>query len=210
MRKDLFLTFIVLFFPLGLIAQNSGANAAFREDATRAAFFGGYSYGRNAGNGFSGWEGQGTFNFTRNLGITADINSASFSPFGFSALGFSAGTYQRLTSYLVGPTVTANLGRSSVFGHALFGIAHSSLGAGISVPIIGGISTGITSGTGFAMVFGGGVDIGLTRHLAFRALQVDYLRTQLNTLDALSGGLSTGLDNRQNTFRYSTGLVLRF
>ena len=120
MRKDLFFTFIVLFFPLGLMAQHPGATAPFREDVTRAAFFGGYSYGRNAGNGFSGWEGQGTFNFTRNLGITADINSGSLSPFGFSALGFSAGTYQRLTSYLVGPTVTANLGRSSVFGHALF------------------------------------------------------------------------------------------
>ncbi len=60
------------------------------------------------------------------------------------------------------------------------------------------------------MAFGGGVDIGVTRHLAFRAVQVDYLRTRLNTLDALSSGLSTSSDNRQNTFRYSTGLVLRF
>ena len=132
------------------------------------------------------------------------------SPFGFSALGFSVGANQRLTSYLVGPTVTANLGRNAVFGHALFGIARSSLGAGFSVPIIGGISTGVTSGTGFAMEFGGGVDIGITRHLAFRAVQIDYLRTQLNTLDALSSGLSTSLDNRQNTMRYSTGIVLRF
>ena len=210
MRKDLLLTFIVVFFPLGLMAQNRGARTPFGEDATRVSFFGGYSYGRNAGNGFSGWEGQGTFNFTRNLGITADINSASLSPFGFSALGFSAATYQRLTSYLVGPTVTANLGRSSVFGHALFGVAHSSLGAGVSLPIIGGISSGITSGTGYAMEFGGGVDIGITRHLALRAVQVDYLRTQLNTLDALASGLSTSLDNRQDTFRYSTGIVLRF
>jgi hypothetical protein len=210
MRKDFFFTMMFCFVPFCLMAQNPGARAPFGEDATRASFFGGYSYGRNAGNGFSGWEGQGTFNFTRNLGITADINSASMSPFGFSALGFSASTYQRLTSYLVGPTVTASLGRSSVFGHALFGVAHSSLGGGISVPIIGGISTGITSGTGFAMEFGGGVDIGITRHLAFRAVQVDYLRTQLNTFDAISGGLSTSLDNRQNTFRYSTGIVFRF
>lgn len=210
MRKDLFFVFLILFSPLSLMAQYPGARPSFGEEATRASFFGGYSYGRNAGNGFSGWEGQGTFNFTRNLGITADVNSASMSPFGFSALGFSAGTNQRLTSYLVGPTVTANLGRNAVFAHALFGIARSSLGAGFSVPIIGGISTGITSGTGFAMEFGGGVDIGITRHLAFRAVQIDYLRTQLNTLDALSSGLSTSLDNRQNTMRYSTGIVLRF
>jgi hypothetical protein len=68
MRKDLLFTFIVLFFPLSLMAQYPGARAPFGEDATRASFFGGYSYGRNADNGFSGWEGQGTFNFTRNLG----------------------------------------------------------------------------------------------------------------------------------------------
>jgi hypothetical protein len=106
--------------------------------------------------------------------------------------------------------VTGYFGRNSVFGHALFGVAHSSLGAGFTLPVIGGISTGINSGNGFAMEFGGGLDIGITRHLAFRAVQVDYLRTQLNTLDAITGGLSTSLDNRQNTWRYSTGIVVRF
>ena len=46
MRKNLFFTFIALFFPLGLMAQYPGATAPFREDITRAAFFGGYSYGK--------------------------------------------------------------------------------------------------------------------------------------------------------------------
>jgi hypothetical protein len=210
MRKGVILMSVVLFVASGLSAQSRGAKWAISEDATRATIFGGYSYLRNASNGFSGWEGQGTFNFTRNLGITADVSGASLSPFGFSVLGFSAGTYQRVNNYLVGPTVTAGLGRSSVFAHALFGVAHSSFGAGVSVPIVGGISSAITSANGFAMAFGGGVDIGLTRHLAFRAVQVDYLRTQLNSLDALTTGLSGSLGNRQNSFRYSTGIVLRF
>jgi hypothetical protein len=110
---------------------------------------------------------------------------------------------------LFGPTVTANLGRSAVFAHALFGEARSSLGAGVGIPIIGGISTGLTSANAFAMAFGGGIDIALTRHLAIRAVQVDYVRTQFSATDALTTGLSSSLGNRQNSFRYSTGIVFR-
>jgi len=211
MRKSVILAFIVSFLPSMLIAQiGSGARPAGREIETRATIFGGYSYLRNNSNGFGGWEGQGTFNFNRYLGVTGDVSGVSVTPFGFSALGFSAGTYQRLNNYLFGPTITANLGRSAVFVHALFGEAHSSLGAGVSIPIVGGISTGITSTNAFAMAFGGGIDIGLTRHLAIRAVQVDYLRTQFNATDALTTGLSSSLGNRQNSFRYSSGIVFRF
>jgi len=211
MRKSVILAFIISFLPSMLIAQiGSGARPAGSEIETRATIFGGYSYLRNNSNGFGGWEGQGTFNFNRYLGVTGDVSGVSVTPFGFSALGFSAGTYQRLNNYLFGPTITANLGRSAVFVHALFGEAHSSLGAGVSIPIVGGISTGITSTNAFAMAFGGGIDIGLTRHLAIRAVQVDYLRTQFNATDALTTGLSSSLGNRQNSFRYSSGIVFRF
>jgi len=210
MRKCGILTFTILFLPSMLIAQSGGARLAGSENGTRATIFGGYSYLRNDSNGFNGWEGQGTFNFNRYLGVTADINGASLTPFSFSALGFSAGAYQHLNNYLFGPTVTADLGRSAVFAHALFGEARSSLGAGVGIPIIGGISTGLTSASAFAMAFGGGIDIGLTRHLAIRAVQVDYLRTQFSATDALTTGLSSSLGNRQNSFRYSTGIVFRF
>lgn len=210
-RKSVILAFIISFLSSTLIAQiGSGARPAGGEIETRATIFGGYSYLRNSSNGFGGWEGQGTFNFNRHLGVTADVSGISVTPFGFSALGFSAGTYQRLNNYLFGPTITAYLGRSAVFAHALFGETHSSLGAGVGIPIIGGISTGITSANAFAMAFGGGIDIGLTRHLAIRAVQVDYLRTQFNATDALTTGLSSSVGNRQNSFRYSSGIVFRF
>ena len=202
--------FIILCLPFALFAQSGGAMAAGSENATRATVFGGYSYLRNGSNGFNGWEGQGTFNFNRYLGVTADISGSSLSPFSFSALGASASAYQHLNNYLFGPTVTAEFGRSAVFAHALFGEAHSSLGAGLTVPIIGGISTGLTSANAFAMAFGGGIDVGLTRHFAIRAVQVDYIRTQFNAIDALTTGLSSSFGNRQNSFRYSTGIVFRF
>jgi opacity protein-like surface antigen len=210
MRKRRILASVVLFLPSILVAQIGGARPAGTENETRATVFGGYSYLRSNTNGFNGWEAQGTFNFNRYLGVTADVSGASLAPFSFSALGFSAGTYQHLNKYLFGPTVTAILGRSAVFAHALFGEAHSSLGAGVGVPIIGGISSDITSANAFAMAFGGGIDIGLTRHLAIRAVQVDYLRSQFNATDALTTGLSSSLSNRQNSFRYSTGVVFRF
>jgi hypothetical protein len=210
MRKCGILASIIVFLPSMLIAQIGGARPAGSEKDTHATIFGGYSYLRNNSNGFNGWEGQGTFNFNRYLGVTADVSGASLTPFSFSALGFSAGTYQHLNNYLFGPTVTAGVGRSAVFAHALFGEARSSLGAGVGIPIIGGISTGLTSANAFAMAFGGGMDIGLNRHLAIRAVQVDYLRTQFAATDALTTGLSSSLGNRQNSFRFSTGVVFRF
>jgi hypothetical protein len=39
---------------------------------------------------------------------------------------------------------------------------------------------------------------------------VDYLRTQFSARDALLTGLSSSLGNRQNSMRYSAGVVFRF
>lgn len=163
----------------------------------------------NLGGNLNGWEGQGTFNFTRHFGVTADFSGNSKQLAGFSALGFSAGTQQHMYNMLFGPTVTGYFGKSSVFGHALFGAAHSSLNAGVSVPILGGISAPLDSSNAFAMAFGGGIDIGLSRHFAIRAAQVDLIRTNFNTLKSLTG-LNTGTSTNQNNFRYSGGLVWRF
>jgi len=110
MRKCVILTSIILCLPSMLVAQIGGARPAGTENETRATVFGGYSYLRNNTNGFNGWEGQGTLNFNRYLGVTADVSAASLTPFSFSGLGFSAGTYQHLNNYLFGPTVTAILG----------------------------------------------------------------------------------------------------
>ncbi len=118
--------------------------------------------------------------------------------------GYSSAN-QRLYTFLFGPTVTSSVNKVSVFGHALFGGAHSSLGAGIA-----GLSTGVNSATAFAMAFGGGVDIGLTQHFAIRPAQVDYLYTHFNAFDALSTGLSSTTGGHQNSFRYSAGIVFRF
>lgn len=200
MRKlSILMTFILL--PLALVAQ---------VESPKATIFGGYSYLRNNSNGFNGWTGQGTYNFTRNFGLTADFAGNYRTLDSATVLGFGASTNQRMYTYMFGPTATAYFGKSSVFAHALFGQAHSSLGAGVSIPIIGGLSTGVTSANAFAMAFGGGVDIGVSKHFAIRAAQVDYLQTRFNSTDALTTGLSNGVNDRQNSFRYQAGIVFRF
>jgi len=220
MRLRAILLTAILSLPVLAMAQQE-----INEPATRGTVFGGYSllHTNNSlssglgslGSGFgssnlNGWEGQGTFNFNRHFGVTADFSGNSHQLAGFSALGFSVGAQQHMYEFLFGPTVTTYFGKSSVFGHALFGAAHSSLSAGASVPIIGGLSAPLSSGNAFAMAFGGGVDIGLTHNFAIRAAQIDFVRTNFNGIDALAAGFAPGTSNSQNSFRFSTGVVWRF
>jgi hypothetical protein len=200
------------FVTVILFALLSSLVMAQETAAPKAEIFGGYSYLRNNSNGFNGFTGQGTVNLSRYFGVTAQVDgnyrsAANLSS--FSILGISPSANQHLYDFLAGPTATARFGKNSVFAHALFGVAHSSLNAGVGLPIIGGISTGLTSASGFAMAFGGGVDLGLTRRIALRVAQIDYLRTQFSATDALLTGLST-TGARQNSWRYSAGIVFRF
>jgi len=203
MHKFLFMIFVSLLLPTAVVSQ--------QVETPKATVFGGYAYLRNGGNHTNGWDGQATFNLNRYLGITADIGGNYRTIVSVSPLpSVSASVNQSVYTFLFGPTLTANFGRSAVFGHALFGAARASSSAGFNIPIIGGITTGLNSATAFAMAFGGGVDIGVSRHFAIRAAQVDYIRTQFNTLDALSTGFSSSTGGAQNSFRYSGGIVVRF
>jgi len=219
MRLRAILASTILCLPIVGMAQSRDSS----EVPSRGTVYGGYSllHANNdlnnftsdftsSSNNFNGWEGQGTFNFIRHLGITADFTGNSNQLAGVSLLGFSAGLRQHIYEYLFGPTVSTSFGRSSVFAHALFGAARSSLGTGLSVPIVGGFSVPITSGNAFAMAFGGGIDFGITRHLAIRAAQIDFVRTNFNSVDALASGFGPVAGKSQNSFRYSGGLVWRF
>src|SRR5260221_8787749 len=77
------------------------------------------------------------------------------------------------------------------FGEVLFGAAHGS-----------SQGTGDASQGAFAMAIGGGVDVVLTKYLAWRFVQADYLMTNFS-------GTLPGPSGRQNNFRVGTGLVLR-
>ena len=92
-------------------------------------------------------------------------------------------------TYTFGPVVSWRHNRTfTPFAHFLAGGSHASVGfSGLSV-----------SDSGFAMMFGGGVDLRAAQHVALRAVQFDWLSLRSN-------GVS---DN--NNMRISTGLVLRY
>lgn len=123
-------------------------------------------------------------------GASAEV-AVPFYP-GFSAVGsFGGATASNITpgvdlskfTYVFGPRYTYDISRYSgiathghsthLFGEALFGGTHAF---GSSFPATGGA---VPTANSFALQLGGGVDVALSRGFGVRALQVDYIRTNL-------------------------------
>jgi peptidoglycan-associated lipoprotein len=136
--------------------------------------------------GGSGWV---AFNWTRSLGIVGEVASQHASNVS------SAGADLTLTSFLAGPRYTwTGGGRFALFGQILVGGAH----AGGSLAPGGSGLPG--SANAFAMTAGGGLDLRLTRHIAWRAFEADYELTRFDN----------GVNDRQNNFRIAAGVIIRF
>jgi hypothetical protein len=121
-----------------------------------------------------GWNASLTGNFKHVLGITGD----------FSGVYNSYRTNSSVYTYTVGPVLTARLPVVQPFVHALFGGAT--------------ISARGTSDNAFAMLVGGGLDIGLRKGIGIRLVQADWLLTKF-------GGQT---QDRQG--RVSAGIVIKF
>jgi outer membrane protein OmpA-like peptidoglycan-associated protein len=154
----------------------------------------GYNYVNfNPGDGFNtfgnhGGSGGFTYNANRYLGLTAEVGGYAGN---HTVNGVYSGT--GLTTYLFGPRL--NLRRFDhfvPFAEVLFGGAKA--GAGV---------TGSNSQDAFALAAGGGVDVVLTKYLAWRFAQIDYLMTNFS-------GPNLNANARQNNLRLGTGVVLRF
>ena len=120
------------------------------QDLDKVELFGGYSYMRFSGSpgvNLNGWNASGQYKFTDWLGGVGDFAGH---------YGSGASNY----TYLFGPQVSLPSSRLSPFGHLLLGGAHFSAGG-----------VGISS---FSMAVGGGLDAGLTDHISWRAVQLDY------------------------------------
>lgn len=149
---------------------------------------GDYQYVRfNPGSGASGINcqgGSGSFGayLTSRAGIIGEFGACKVT-------GLPSGVSAHEMDYLFGPRMYFHShGRLFPFVQALFGGERFSAG-------VTGAGSGATNA--FAMTAGGGADVTLTRHVTFRAIQVEYLYTHF-------GGAS------QNNFRLQSGLVWRF
>ena len=108
-----------------------------------------------------------------------------------------------LITYTFGPTYTMPVrDRFHVYAEALIGEAQGFDGLfATGRNSATGALTGVTSSaTSLAVQVGGGVDYRLTERFGVRALQFDYLRTQL----------PNAANNVQNNFRIAAGLLVHF
>ncbi len=161
MRIRLIVIFVAAVLPAlaPVFAQNSYPNAEI---------FGGFSYLPANGMDFPrknsfGFQASVTGNITRSFGIVGDFGGQyrKVSDLGPGYPGMTANT--SVFEYLAGPRFAARGERVTAFVHALVGGAagRSSL-AGFS-------------DRQFAFGGGGGLDVNLNRHIAIRAIQIDYI-----------------------------------
>jgi Outer membrane protein beta-barrel domain len=160
------------------------SSAAFAQEmgtAPKAEIFGGYQYTRlDGGTNANGWNTALTGNVNHWFGVAADFSGAYKSQNGASFNNYT---------YTFGPVVSWRHNETfTPFAHFLAGGFRSSVSSG-------GLSA---SDGGFAMMFGGGVDVKATRRVSVRAIQFDWLSLHSN-------GAS---DN--NNMRISTGLLFRY
>jgi len=134
-----------------------------------------------------------TYNASKWLGLTGEFGGYRFDrnlfPFTASSTTVSGG----FVSYLFGPRLNwRKFDHFVPFGEFLVG------GATGGAELIG-----TATQSAFATAAGGGVDMVLTKNLAWRVAQLDYLMTTFS-------GPAVTATGRQNNFRAGTGLVLRF
>lgn len=139
-------------------------------------------------------------------GGSAEISSQTIH--GFGAAANITGTHTKsaadsgvgldMLTATFGPRYTwyrpsSNSHSLAAFGQFLLGESH---GFNSYFPSTSGAQTSYNS---FAFQIGGGVDIGLSRHLAVRAIQANWLRTQF----------PNSTTNVQNSLRLGAGVVFR-
>ncbi len=194
---------------------------AVAQDAPKAEFTGEYSYvrfnpslPRLQNRSFNGGGFDASFFLRPAFGVKADLmfyGSTTFTttfPTTITSVGtIPAGTYSSngtLKTYLFGPIVKGRFKRFEPFGQILFGVAHVDAYANLSrlIAVAPGSTFHVQGAQNpFAMAVGGGIDYKLSRVLAVRFGDVDYLLTRLtNPLTST---------NNQNHFRYAGGIQFR-
>ncbi|MGD0425340.1 MAG: outer membrane beta-barrel protein [Candidatus Acidiferrales bacterium] len=176
---------------LALLAIALPAHA--QDETSQLEAYGGYDYVRfnintnypgappSASYNASGGGGQLEYNANNWLGIVGNLDGYYVSK-NSTAL---AGAF----SYLSGPRFNWRRGRIAPYAQLLLGGLAATSGIGHS---------GTTNA--FAMAAGGGMDFKLSKLISIRPIQAEYYLTKF----------PDGLNNRQNNFRLSSGVVFRF
>lgn len=186
MQKILIGAWLVFMVPFAAVAQ----------DYPKAEVFGGYSYFRANPEGFNlnGWNASVTGNITPWFGIEGDFSGHYGNP--SDEFGSIPGIDINHHTLMGGPRLSFRAGSITPFAHFLIGAAR----AGTSDELFGK-----TSDWALGTVVGGGVDIHVSKSIALRVAQVDWLMTRFDT----DPDFFYGYDERQNNFRFSAGIVFK-
>jgi hypothetical protein len=129
------------------------------------------------------------------IGLAANFSGAHSSYVGsgldLSVISFMAGPRYTLATHRWTDRFLGEKHHTSIFGEALFGVAH---GFNSLFPSSSGLIT--TSATSFSMQIGGGLNIRLAKSFGLRALELDYVRTTLPNTSS----------NTQNNLRLAFGI----
>jgi hypothetical protein len=152
-----------------------------------------------------GGGGGFVYNFSPLFGVKADFQGytqSSGQKF-YQDGQFLGSVSGNLFTYMFGPQIKKHSGMFQPFGEALFGAAHTNLAANIC-KLEGGCGSGSGSNNAFAMEFGGGLDIPITKTIQFRPVEVDYLYTHFGANHV------AGVSSHQNNFKYLAGVNFTF
>jgi opacity protein-like surface antigen len=191
------------------------APAALAQDYSRYEFYVGYAYERanNAADqfdrnatatvngarvdfvsqreGYNGFEVEFNQNVTAHVGLVASFSGTyNRTDFVDRVSGRTFSARESRYSLLAGPRYNWRTSSVTPFAHALFGI--SNIRAKFDNPTC----TAPRSRTGFAMAFGGGLDVHASERIDVRAIQVDYLPTFFD-------------GKRQDNIRASAGIKIK-
>ncbi len=187
----------ILFTPAALAAQTAASQAPQTIQSTAGSLQLAVTYNATLANPISGasfWMQGGSVQlegrFYRGLGAVADIAGAHTANINSTGVGLD------LVTAVFGPRYTFAPARKkySLFAQALAGEA---FGFNSIFPAPTGA---IDSQYGLAVEMGGGLDLNLSPHLALRAFQANWLRTQM----------PNSTNNLQNSLQLGVGVVFRF
>jgi opacity protein-like surface antigen len=180
---------------LAVIALALAVPAMAQDETPRFEAFAGYSFlhsndsifGTAYTYNFNGGSGQVAYNFTNMFSVVGDFG-------GYTTDSYSNGALlnTNVISYLVGPRVSFRSFGSRIVPFAQFLVGGARIANSITNPAV--------SDNEFALAVGGGVDYKLTHYIWIRPIQAEYFLTKF----------TDGDNDRQNNFRYSAGVVLKF
>jgi hypothetical protein len=186
---------------------------AYGQDVPKADLFLGYSFLRaNSAReipAFTANGGLGSIAWNFNNYIAGEAEIGGYHNGNIHNIQFDT----TMMTYLFGPRFSFGRSRTvSPYVHTLFGGIHLTSSLPVSaVPAPVGTSTSTSriaaSQDNFGMALGGGLDIKVSKVLAIRAMQLDYLMTRLEDFGQ-SGQPSQ--NRNQHNLRFATGLIFNF